>query len=84
MGLWCFRLKFTDYKKYFEWASLSKIYEYIFDKDDRINIERILNGEKKKIENALKQVTKTINQFMEIKTDYMNGDNNTEENSTYL
>ena len=72
------------YKEYFEGASLSKIYEYFFDKDDRINIERILNGEKKKIENALKQVSKTINQFMEIKTDYINGGNNQEENSSDL
>ena len=64
------------YKELFERITLSKIYEYFKDKDDRINIERVLRGEKKVIEKALKRVSKTINQFMEIQTKYMSGDNN--------
>ena len=63
------------YKEYFERLTLSKIYEYFSDKDDRINIERIIRGEKKMIERALKRISKTINQFMQIQSQYMSGDN---------
>ena len=63
------------YKEYFERITLSKIYEYFSDKDDRINIERIIRGEKKMIEKAIKRISKTINQFMQIQSQYMSGDN---------
>ena len=62
------------YKDYFETLTLAKIYEYFDDKDDRINIERIIRGEKKVIEKACKRVSKTVSQFMEIQTKYMNDD----------
>ena len=67
------------YKNYFETFTLSKIYDYFYDKDDRINIERIIRGEKKVIEKALKRVSKIIDQFMDIQTKYMNDDKTTFE-----
>jgi hypothetical protein len=76
------------YKEYFERITLSEIYENFKDKDDRINIERIIRGEKRVIEKAIKHIYKTINQFMEIQTKYMsddnNGNNKPEENDSDL
>ena len=67
------------YKDYFETFTLSKIYDYFYDKDDRINVERIIRGEKKVIEKALKRVSKTIDQFMDFQNKYMNDDKTTFE-----
>ena len=48
-----------------------------YDKDDRINIERIYRGEKKVIEDAYNKVIKIIDQFTEIQEKYMkDGKNN--------
>ena len=41
------------YKQYFEYITLSKIYETFSEKEDRINVERLLRGEKRVIEKAI-------------------------------
>ena len=65
------------YKEHFEKITVSQIYNMFYDKDDRINIERIYRGEKKVIEDAYNKVIKIIDQFTEIQEKYMkDGKNN--------
>ena len=59
------------YKEHFEKITIDKIYEIFYDKDDRVNIERIYRGEKKVIDEAYDKVNKIIDQFMEIQDKYM-------------
>ena len=59
------------YKEHFEKITIDKIYEIFYDKDDRMNIERIYRGEKKVIDEAYDKVNKIIDQFMEIQDKYM-------------
>ena len=65
------------YKEHFEKITISQIYDKFYDKDDRINIERIYRGEKKVIDDAYDKVNDIIDQFTEIQEKYMkNGKDN--------
>ena len=66
------------YKERFNRVTLGNIYDVFYDKDDRINIDRIFRGEKKVLEKAYNEVMGTINQFMDIQTKYMSDDKNKE------
>ena len=59
------------YKEHFEKITKSQIYDIFYDKDDRINIERIYRGEKKVIDDAYDKVINIIDQFTEIQNKYM-------------
>ena len=59
------------YKEHFEKITISQIYDKFYDKDDRINIERIYRGEKKVIDDAYDKVNGIIDQFTEIQEKYM-------------
>ena len=59
------------YKEHFEKITVSQIYDVFYDKDDRINIERIYRGEKKVIDDAYNKVIKIIDKFTEIQEKYM-------------
>ena len=59
------------YKEHFEKITIDKIYEIFYDKDDRVNIERIYRKKKKVIDEAYDKVNKIIDQFMEIQDKYM-------------
>jgi len=53
------------YKEHFDTITKTKIYEIFYNKDDRINIERIVRGEKKMIEDKLAQVSKILDVIIE-------------------
>ena len=59
------------YKEHFEKITKSQIYDIFYDKDDRINIERIYRGEKKVIDDGYDKVINIIDQFTEIQNKYM-------------
>ena len=59
------------YKEHFEKITKSQIYDIFYDKDDRVNIERIYRGEKKVIDDAYDKVINIIDQFTEIQNKYM-------------
>ena len=67
-------LNLKYYKEYFERMNLSEIYEVFYDKDDRINIERIIRGEKRVIDRAIDKISETIDQFVEIQEKYLKKD----------
>ena len=68
------------YKERFNRVTLGNIYDVFYDKDDRINIDRIFRGEKKVLEKAYNEVMGTINHFVDIQNKYMSDDNKNKEN----
>ena len=62
------------YKQHLDTYTMSNIYDFFSDKDDRENIERIIRGEKRVVEKAIKRMSKTIDQFMEIQEKYLKND----------
>ena len=53
------------YKEHFEGITMNKIYEIYIDSDDRINIERIIRGERKIIETIYDKANKIIDKYLE-------------------
>lgn len=66
------------YKEKFERMTLSRIYDVFYDSNDRTNIERIIRGEKHSIERGIKKISKTVNQLLDIQTNYLSGDKSKE------
>ena len=64
-------LNLKYYKEYFERMNASDIYELFYDKNDRINIDRIIRGEKRVIDRAIDKISETIDQFVDIQEKYM-------------
>ena len=53
------------YKEHFESITLDKIYDIYYDTDDRINIERIIRGERKIIIEADDKINKILDKLIE-------------------
>ena len=66
------------YKGKFERMTLSRIYDSFYDSNDRINIERIIRGEKHAIEKGIKKISRTVNQLLNIQQTYLSGDKSKE------
>ena len=53
------------YKEHFEEITLDKIYDIYYDSDDRINIERIIRGERNVVEKVYDKANKIIDKHLE-------------------
>ena len=58
-------LNLNFYKEHFEGITLDRIYEIYYDTDDRINIERIIRGERKIVQTIYDKAYKIIDVFLE-------------------
>ena len=53
------------YKEHFEGITLDKIYDIYYDSDDRINIERIIRGERNIVQKIYDKANKIIDVHLE-------------------
>ena len=58
-------LNLNFYKEHFESITLDQIYDIYYDRDDRINIERIIRGERKIITDADEKINKILDKLIE-------------------
>lgn len=58
-------LNMNFYKEHFEGITMEKIYDIYYDTDDRINIERIIRGERKIVLKAYEDINKVIDVLIE-------------------
>ena len=57
------------YKKQFEFVPKKKVYETFYNSIDRINVERIIEGDKRILDNAINEVKKIIDENTKNKID---------------
>ena len=67
--IWGYNILETNmysYKEHFENTNRDKIYEMFYDKEDRINIERIFRGESKLLDKIYDKVVNKMDELYEI------------------
>ena len=57
-------INLNSYKEHFEGITLDKIYDIYFDSDDRVNIQRIIRGERKFVNTIYDKANKIIDFFL--------------------